>query len=1333
MSNVNNFRSTIINGSFAVKNLYDFYDASDNPAVGATLVSAGNIDATATGAGSITCNVIKTNTFQSKDASGVASIFTLGDVGKNNTFNLGYTTNFTNLKVGPLLVSCGPANTRVTGGEYRYAINNIDKLTITPTQTTLDNTSIQINGSNISFTSSVPTCLLLPTNSNDLCNKLYVDSRTNVISSTVGGYFTITGECSDISATKMYNWSFGGNRQGSSALVMDVALGCNCSLQYIYVSITGPITQATTFQLIKNGSATSSYNLTLPVNANDQTKIIDLSANPILFNRGDKFRWKTTSGNMVLDVTNNAGRMTMTFASSIYYSQEFIDLKNNYESFRDTLVPSTYATIENLNITDGVVTSLNTHINEYTDAQLLQSIINISSLEEISNNLQSDINTTNSNLSSTNDNVNNLSASVNDLSEVVTSLNQVVLNVALDLTNNLNNYTESNNTIVNDISYNLSLISSGSSGASTDFANYKTSNDTKVNDISNNLFALKTSHTDLSSNYYSYKKSNNTDITNLQQKTAGFTYSSANTKTTFAKDIQVNTIFTPINDIMANLNNVVSNLKNNTSFLIFIEEGYKIYCPVGIMDKPNEGYDLTVNGTSLFKDRVDISNAVLGFTQSTNNGIEWKTNNNILNSSISDNGSLVATTNNRMLFSIGGINKLDISNDLVTVNGNFKVTGTCNIAGGFTTDEIQASTQKLTNVSYITGSGHKFASPISINTDAISGYQLVVNGKTQLQGQVDISNGMMVFNQSANGIQWKNNNVVNTSIIDDGTNCHFDTKNKFYFDINGVGIFDISNSGITLNKNLYLPTGTNGQIIWGQSYSKIYDNGDLHIQTDDRMYIDIGTTNPSNIIKITPDDVNIYKPINVSGNVTTTGNIISTGNITVGGRIGINKTNPSYALDVNGDINISNLTSKILFNSGGSSIYDDLQLHIKTDDNMYFDIGDNNIIYVNGSSVNINKPTTITGATTLSSDLTIGRNLTVQDVAYLKNGLAVKENCFLNTNQISIVSGSIRNSFFYSENSANGVYSNVFYCMTNPFYNRPITVNIPLMAYFVLNAYYIQSTQFSFKLTNVSAKIYKNGSLWATPNVNATYNFEHTGAINFENVNAGEYISMASITFTPDVTNRIDTYELYFAPSYTFAITYSLNTVLTDYTVSVSFNNQTDTTRVYYEYKNNENTFPKYFFFNYVNPGGFSNSNYVESKPPTTGTVYMNELYVNRIHYGIATDDVQTNATIANETSITENILDNFNYNINGGGNIFNYTFPNKGLYLVTCGDNYEDNNLIDVFYIYAGISNYSSIPNAIFNSSLSTVTQTDNYSFSIIINTDSSYNNFKISYQKIN
>ena len=38
----------------------------------------------------------------------------------------------------------------------------------------------------------------------------------------------------------------------------------------------------------------------------------------------------------------------------------------------------------------------------------------------------------------------------------------------------------------------------------------------------------------------------------------------------------------------------------------------------------------------------------------------------------------------------------------------------------------------------------------------------------------------------------------------------------------------------------------------------------------------------------------------------------------------------------------------------------------------------------------------------------------------------------------------------------------------------------------------------------------------------------------------------------------------------------------------------------------------------------------------------MNELYVNRIHYGIATDDVQTNATIANETSITENILDNF-------------------------------------------------------------------------------------------
>jgi hypothetical protein len=146
---------------------------------------------------------------------------------------------------------------------------------------------------------------------------------------------------------------------------------------------------------------------------------------------------------------------------------------------------------------------------------------------------------------------------------------------------------------------------------------------------------------------------------------------------------------------------------------------------------------------------------------------------------------------------------------------------------------------------------------------------------------------------------------------------------------------------------------------------------------------------------------------------------------------------------------------------------------------------------------------------------------------------------------------------------------------------------------------------------------------------------------------------------------------------------------------------------------------PSYIFYN--NDG----TNY-------TSSIYKEEYYFAGSKVGI----IESKAVVSNQLTcdnINRTILGYFNYNVNGGS-LYKYTFPINGLYLVTCGDNYNDTNLIDVFYFYAGASNYGTLQNkAIFHTSLSTITQIDNSSFSISVNAPSNYNFFKISYQKIN
>ena len=60
----------------------------------------------------------------------------------------------------------------------------------------------------------------------------------------------------------------------------------------------------------------------------------------------------------------------------------------------------------------------------------------------------------------------------------------------------------------------------------------------------------------------------------------------------------------------------------------------------------------------------------------------------------------------------------------------------------------------------------------------------------------------------------------------------------------------VVSGGVGISGNLYLPhdTGQSNGIVWGVNFSKIYDNGDLHIYTDDNMHFDISAT--TDVLKI---------------------------------------------------------------------------------------------------------------------------------------------------------------------------------------------------------------------------------------------------------------------------------------------------------------------------------------------------------------------------------------------------------------------------------------------------------------------------------------------------
>jgi hypothetical protein len=149
---------------------------------------------------------------------------------------------------------------------------------------------------------------------------------------------------------------------------------------------------------------------------------------------------------------------------------------------------------------------------------------------------------------------------------------------------------------------------------------------------------------------------------------------------------------------------------------------------------------------------------------------------------------------------------------------------------------------------------------------------------------------------------------------------------------------------------------------------------------------DIITTSPTDSISTDTGALVVTGGVGIGGNlyakniyiddVELTTKIVSsqwsnneTSGINYTGNVGINNSSPAYKLDINGDMNLSS-GSKLRFRGSGSKIYDDAELRICTDNDMYFyctnyPINDSNYILklTDGIGVDISGDARIKGKT----------------------------------------------------------------------------------------------------------------------------------------------------------------------------------------------------------------------------------------------------------------------------------------------------------------------------------------------------------------------------------
>ncbi len=240
----------------------------------------------------------------------------------------------------------------------------------------------------------------------------------------------------------------------------------------------------------------------------------------------------------------------------------------------------------------------------------------------------------------------------------------------------------------------------------------------------------------------------------------------------------------------------------------------------------------------------------------------------------------------------------------------------------------------------ISNGGNSIFANIAINRNGVSstGYVLDVSGNTNVTGNLVVSNGFTVsggavffpagsinpaaisggVGGSIAGINSTGNVAINKASA--ATNSQLDVAGN----IIASGSLLLSN---TNNAGLNFSNGVGG------ATSKIYNNGDIHVWTDDKFYLDIGGSYPVDAVSA-PTGFSTILYANATG-------------------VAINKTsvNSGYSLDVSGNVLASgNLSANnVAIGSLGSAGYK---------------------LYVNGSAY-FTGPSSFVGTTTISGTLSM--------------------------------------------------------------------------------------------------------------------------------------------------------------------------------------------------------------------------------------------------------------------------------------------------------------------------------------------------------------------------
>jgi len=276
---------------------------------------------------------------------------------------------------------------------------------------------------------------------------------------------------------------------------------------------------------------------------------------------------------------------------------------------------------------------------------------------------------------------------------------------------------------------------------------------------------------------------------------------------------------------------------------------------------------------------------LIGATNYTGTNLSISGNISAANANISGTLTIAGTLNTNLSETITNLIQINIS------ASSTNITNATVVSMVVTSNLIATNNSNTLGNLFMTGGnvGINTASPLcqlNVQADASGIYasdsgQVIISGQTnplkRLGLMIDTTNNVGIIQAGFNGIS-----IYNIALNPAGSNVGIGTTSPGYLlDVNGNARINnnlMFNTAVNNNLGINFPNTGYG-LHWGNGYSRIYDDGDLRICTDDNMHFYTGSNTTS------PGTERIT--------------IIPSGNV------GIGTITPQYTLDINGTMRLN--------------------------------------------------------------------------------------------------------------------------------------------------------------------------------------------------------------------------------------------------------------------------------------------------------------------------------------------------------------------------------------------------------------------------------------------